>query len=507
MKAITFTLAFLLFSNFIFAQYTLIPDTNFEKQLIYLKYDTIRDGKVLTANISAVTSLSVSSKRIYDLTGIEDFIEIETLSCYSNKLINLDLSKNTKLTSLYCEYSSLNYLDVSKNTNLTFLSCGLNNLSNLDLSKNTELVELWCSGNKISKLDLTKNTKLEKIYCSSNELDTIDLRNNNNSILQKLMTVKNPFLSCIAVDDTIFSNTNWTTSSYIKDNWVKYSDILCEKNIPIFPLTPISEIQYTTNSDGCSPLEDKIITTSGIVTAILKDSNINTFYFQDKDSTWSGICVRNYQQIPALGDNITITATVDENYGQTYLKDVVYYNENSSNNYVPPVFVSTTNEINSECYESVLVQFGSAKCTDDNYGNFIFNDGSGDIIVKAVGDLSDFNFCESCQITGIVISDDFFQDKLIPRNHNDLMYCDYIDGFNSNNIKIYPNPTNEFLFVKNANSEFSKIEIFDIKGSLILTENLVSNEQKINVNSLQKGIYFIHLLNENGEMKTFKMVK
>jgi hypothetical protein len=82
-----------------------------------------------------------------------------------------------------------------------------------------------------------------------------------------------------------------------------------------------------------------------------------------------------------------------------------------------------------------------------------------------------------------------------------------ISNVKLSNIKIYPNPTNEFLFVKNANSEFSKIEIFDIKGSLILTEKLVSNEQKINVNSLQKGMYFIQFSNEKSEMKTFKMVK
>ena len=39
------------------SQYTLIPDSIFEQELINLGYDTIHDGQVLTANISSIDSL------------------------------------------------------------------------------------------------------------------------------------------------------------------------------------------------------------------------------------------------------------------------------------------------------------------------------------------------------------------------------------------------------------------------------------------------------------------
>ena len=44
------------------AAYTLIPDVNFEKKLIELGHDSgAPDGKVLTSNIKAVTSLTLNT--------------------------------------------------------------------------------------------------------------------------------------------------------------------------------------------------------------------------------------------------------------------------------------------------------------------------------------------------------------------------------------------------------------------------------------------------------------
>ena len=64
------------------AQYTAIPDQNFEQALIDLGHDDVIDGQLLTANISSVDSLDVSGyfdtttgqliSPINDLTGIED---------------------------------------------------------------------------------------------------------------------------------------------------------------------------------------------------------------------------------------------------------------------------------------------------------------------------------------------------------------------------------------------------------------------------------------------------
>ena len=105
---------------------TAIPDQNFEQALVEFGYDDVIDGKVLTANINSVDSLSLYRKNISDLTGIEDFIALSFLNCSSNQLTNLDVSQNTALTGLYCDDNQLTNLDVSKNTALIALGCGGN---------------------------------------------------------------------------------------------------------------------------------------------------------------------------------------------------------------------------------------------------------------------------------------------------------------------------------------------------------------------------------------------
>lgn len=181
---------------------TLIPNINFEKKLIALGIDSgTTDGKVLTSNISSLTSLDVSSASITNLTGIQDFVALTSLNCSNNQLTTLDVSKNVALSSLDCSYnyglisfdpaknialtslksngnSKLLTFDVSKNLALTDLECNNINLTTLDVSANTSLLSLRCYNNRLTTLDVTKNTALKVLNCYSNQLSAIDVSNN-----------------------------------------------------------------------------------------------------------------------------------------------------------------------------------------------------------------------------------------------------------------------------------------------------------------------------------------
>jgi hypothetical protein len=254
MKKNLLTLLFLTsFSSF--AQYTLIPDLNFEKALIDKGIDTgSPDGKVLTASINNLNDLEVSSKNITDLTGIQDFKALRFLYCGSNQLTSLDVSQNTALillfcgsnqltsldvsknivlevllfdltqitsldisknlalTQLYCHSNQLTSLDVSKNIVLNTLYCPSNQLTNLDISKNTALKDLVCNENKLTSLDISKNTALTRLYCPTNQLTYLNLKNGNNTNFDTTYRSNfksNPNLSCIQVDDVSYSNTLW----------------------------------------------------------------------------------------------------------------------------------------------------------------------------------------------------------------------------------------------------------------------------------------------------------
>lgn len=140
------------------AQYTAIPDPNFETALA--TYDDIPgDGQVPTANISTILNLNVSSSVISDLTGIEDFTALVTLDCSLNQLVSLN---------------------VSNLANLENLSCFGNQLSSLDVSGKNFLISLDCSGNQLTNLDINGTILLQYLYCYSNQLSSLYVSENDN---------------------------------------------------------------------------------------------------------------------------------------------------------------------------------------------------------------------------------------------------------------------------------------------------------------------------------------
>jgi len=289
---LTLFFLFLLVSTSSTAQYTSIPDINFEKALISLAIDNgIPDGKVLTSSINNLATLSIGARNISDLTGIEDFItltelrcqannlttldlsknlKLEELDCYTNQLTNLNVTKNLNLKTIECQENKLSFLDVSSNINLTLLDldnnyianidlskniglqvlqvnfnllqnldvskninlinlqCVENQLKELDLSKNPDLYLLYCRDNQLSSLDVSKNPKITYVSCYNNNLTSLNLKNGKNTIFNTSFWYYcnfkfNPDLKCILVDNSAYSNTNW---SDLKDATASYSDNL-----------------------------------------------------------------------------------------------------------------------------------------------------------------------------------------------------------------------------------------------------------------------------------------
>ena len=182
--------------------YTLIPDPNFEKKLIDLGIDSgTVDGKVLTSNIASVTTLDVTSSSISDLSGIEDFKNLDALYFSSNLLTSVDLSKNNKLflffgrdnklTSIklpetnqlyhiHLDRNNLVALDVSKCDSLRNLSAEDNQITNINLSRSKDLETLFLDRNKLTSLDISKNTVLKTVWCGENQLSSVVLPESDN---------------------------------------------------------------------------------------------------------------------------------------------------------------------------------------------------------------------------------------------------------------------------------------------------------------------------------------
>ena len=80
------------------------------------------------------------------------------------------------------------------------------------------------------------------------------------------------------------------------------------------------------------------------------------------------------------------------------------------------------------------------------------------------------------------------------------------DNIEKNNFKIYPNPTNDFLYINNEDdkSSFNKICIYDYQGKLV-SEKIDTNN-KIDLINLNKGIYIVKIETTKG-IYTTKIIK
>jgi hypothetical protein len=70
-----------------------------------------------------------------------------------------------------------------------------------------------------------------------------------------------------------------------------------------------------------------------------------------------------------------------------------------------------------------------------------------------------------------------------------------INDNNLQNVIIYPNPTRSILNIENA--ENSMIEIYDLLGRVVLSENNISINKQLNVSNLSAGTYLIKISNNN----------
>ena len=204
------------------AQYTTIPDANFEAALVALGHDTTLDGQVLTSSIQTVTSLDVEDEGINDLTGIEDFTALVELYANENLFSTVDLSNNTALEILDLSNVPLIELDVSALTALRELTLVNNNLTNLNLKSNTNLTSIISTGNGIESYDLRNNALLEFLVISSSATKYINVQNGNNTNITFHAIYGNANL-CVAVDDLAYSVANWGNAQSTDI----YSDVFC----------------------------------------------------------------------------------------------------------------------------------------------------------------------------------------------------------------------------------------------------------------------------------------
>jgi hypothetical protein len=62
-------------------------------------------------------------------------------------------------------------------------------------------------------------------------------------------------------------------------------------------------------------------------------------------------------------------------------------------------------------------------------------------------------------------------------------------------IRFYPNPAADFLFIDNIDGESLSAEVYDLQGRKLLSFEILSGDKpQINISDLEKGLYVLKII-------------
>ena len=76
-------------------------------------------------------------------------------------------------------------------------------------------------------------------------------------------------------------------------------------------------------------------------------------------------------------------------------------------------------------------------------------------------------------------------------------------------VSAYPNPTTDYLTLKVGNFELStlKFQLYDMNGKLLQNKKIEGGETNILMSNFASATYFLKVIQDNKEVKTFKIIK
>lgn len=276
------------------------------------------------------------------------------------------------------------------------------------------------------------------------------------------------------------------------------------------PLTPVSiyDIQYTTDPSGDSPMNGQTVLTGGIVSAVLPAAN-DGYFIQSGIGPWTGIYVYDTDNSPAIGDSITLMASVVEYFGGTQLSSISAYTVVSSGNALVSFDVAT-GDVSLEPLESVLIRVVNATCTEEpggaNFGKYKVNDGTGDAVIGKViyTTTPDPVLGNTYNITGVNYYS-FSEYNIQPRMASDVEFGSGITGAGIlATVSVGPNPATNLINVNLGNAAGSNVNytLTDLQGRTVQAGQISDSRAQLSVNDMPTGLYHL-TLRSNELVKTF----
>jgi hypothetical protein len=139
------------------------------------QYADSSDSRTITISGVDVSGLSCYGNKLTEL-NVSENKKLWSLNCRKNKLTSLDVNRNIELSKLNCSENKLTRLNAGENPELFYLICSENQLTNLYMGKGSYWWYLDCSKNQLANLNIPGTSRFNYLFCQDNKLDTLDVR-------------------------------------------------------------------------------------------------------------------------------------------------------------------------------------------------------------------------------------------------------------------------------------------------------------------------------------------
>ena len=85
--------------------------------------------------------------------------------------------------------------------------------------------------------------------------------------------------------------------------------------------------------------------------------------------------------------------------------------------------------------------------------------------------------------------------------------CNAVEEHDGHDIRVYPNPTSDFLYIEGGFDIGSQLFIYDMTGRIVETAELTSNNAALNISHLPDGYYIVKIGDGNGRSYGVKICK
>lgn len=261
----------LLLSNFtnLKAQSINFPDENFlEYLLLYTNIDTNKDAEIQVSEAEAYTGAFTITGNITNLTGIEYFKNLTSLTLNSAKVNTLNISANKQLERLYIYKSPITKVDITSNTKLIMMdvkennlltqfkfgqhsqlqyaSLMFNNISEIDVTNCPKLTNLFLTSNNLTSINITKNPRLSELNIASNKISVLDISQNTRltylnigyNKISQLDITKSNLLDTFMIQGNPINTIDVSKTKYLRQFVIDNTDI------STIDLSPLSMLQF-----------------------------------------------------------------------------------------------------------------------------------------------------------------------------------------------------------------------------------------------------------------------